>query len=246
MKTSNHFSMVLIISILFTMFLMTSCHTSDLVEPKSETISANHLAMNAIMTNQGKLRFDMDMNEFGRSKPFATSSSQESRNEKFSIYQMIEFKVTKIENVSPNMVDNMYAKKDISSSKSLRGTSSKLIHLLGYGKGWSEEFGMSMVTTEMKVIPGKLDVSGTITCEFYPSGSTMVFEISGSGPLQTINEFDGPHSGLILKSALIMGTGDFENMKMEGVTYFLNASELLNPEVKEFSSYLMTIGKMMK
>lgn len=221
-------------SLIFILGIATSCTQTDLITPVPET---------GVLSPGSKLAYDPDMSTRQHLEyPEKESESSGDRTiNPFAIYKLIDFSFSTIQDgqlkeksgevgkSDPVLVHDAYVNKDE-------------IILSGEGQGWSEEFGRSVISAHFVFDPVRMELRGEVTCAFSPSGDVVKLMLEGSGPLEIVKEFDGPHAAMVMNVSRTIGTGKYRQTVFEGKSYFLNASALFNPELEGFSSYLMTIG----
>jgi hypothetical protein len=245
MKTLKFASVLSSLATLLLILFFSSCDSTEYIESLEKNASDDLQSTGQVMINDGKLLYEMDKSTMEWNEKLSIVNSADRNRHDFALYQLFDFRVARTELGTLSLNNALPIEDEEAQTLSYQNRVEK-VHLTGYGKGWSDEFGVCFVTTEMEVNTKSMELIGVLECTIESTGDTMRFKLEGSGPIEIIENFDGPHKGLKLKTKLIKGTGKFEKMQMNGISYFLNASEILNPEIESFNSYVMTIGEMVE
>lgn len=245
MKTLKLSSALITLATLLFILFFSSCDSTEYIEPFEKSASDDLQSTAPGLINEGKLLYQEDKSTMEWSEKLGKAYTADRKRHDFALYQLFDFKVTRTELGTLNLNNALPVGDDFTQILSNQSGVEK-VHLSGYGKGWSDEFGMCFVATEIVVNTTSMELTGVLECTVQSTGDTMQFKLEGSGPIVIIDSYDGPHKGLKLNTKLIKGTGKFEKMQMNGISYFLNASEILNPEIEYFNSYMMTIGEMVE
>jgi hypothetical protein len=231
-------------TLLFILFF-SCCDSTEYIEPLEKSASDDLQSSGQVMINEGKLLYEKDKSTMEWNERLGTVNSADRNRHDFALYQLFDFRVARTELGTLDLNNALPIEDELTQTSSNQNRVEK-VHLSGYGKGWSDEYGVCFVTTEIEVNTDNMLLKGVLECIIQSTGDTIHFQLEGSGPIVIIESFDGPHKGLKLETKLIKGTGKFEKMQMIGISYFLNASDIFNPEIESFNSYLMTIGEMVE
>ena len=232
--------------ILGTLFLLASCEPTDLAEPCKEDIIAIGLEEMGF-SGSGNFGFDIDKSvseNIGQLEKIKYEGLADRNGMAFAIYHHIDFDVARLARAGSVFPQNFPVQDEELGFAPANPYGEDALVLSGTGHGWSEEFGRSLVETELMFVPKTLELKGIMTCVLFPSQDTVTLMISGGGALREVTEFDGPHRALVVETTLIEAIGEYKGMVLSGTSYLLNATELFDAELEHFSSYLMTIGDL--
>lgn len=164
---------------------------------------------------------DLQMNEMTTTDLLSTTSAANTGSSALAAFQ--PFGMNSALSVSKS------AANLVNDSKLGGGSGyTRVLRLEGKGEATSELLNTAFVRFEMMFNKSTYDFDGTLTYNFQEEGDQLVVRLYGSGPFQTIPQYNGPHNGLIGSIEFVSGTGRFEDAQVKALGYMLNASQIMS------------------